>query len=415
MRIAIIGCGTAGAASALLLSRDGHDVTVFERVAEPRPVGAGIMMQPSGLMVLSALGCVEPVLARGARVDRLLAETPSGARVLDLAYAALGSDLYGVGLHRGVLFDTLLSAVRASSATLACGVGISRVVFGPGSTRVLVTDAAERIGPFELVVVCDGARSHVRDAMHDVAKRVERYPWGALWFVGSDREGQYEGVLHQKVRGTRAMVGMLPTGLGPDGHDVRHTSLFFSVRGDEVERWRAGGVDTWKQHVRTIAPEAEALLAQIDAFDQLTFATYFDVTMPRWHAPGVVFLGDAAHATSPQLGQGCNLALCDAEALAVALRSSARVGEALERYSADRRAHLDFYQLATRWLTPFFQSDLTPLAWVRDALMRRAGWLRYAEREMVRSMCGTKTGIFSGSMRTEMPAKAPVEAPTSLT
>jgi hypothetical protein len=94
---------------------------------------------------------------------------------------------------------------------------------------------------------------------------------------------------------------------------------------------------------------------------------------------------------------------------------SVPVGEALERYSADRRAHLDFYQLATRWLTPFFQSDLTPLAWVRDALMRRAGWLRYAEREMVRSMCGTKTGIFSGSMRTEMPAKAPVEAPTSLT
>jgi NADPH-dependent 2,4-dienoyl-CoA reductase/sulfur reductase-like enzyme len=52
LRVAVIGCGTTGAATALFLSRAGHAVTVLERVPEPGPVGAGIMMQPSGLLVV---------------------------------------------------------------------------------------------------------------------------------------------------------------------------------------------------------------------------------------------------------------------------------------------------------------------------------------------------------------------------
>jgi 2-polyprenyl-6-methoxyphenol hydroxylase-like FAD-dependent oxidoreductase len=128
--------------------------------------------------------------------------------------------------------------------------------------------------------------------------------------------------------------------------------------------------------------------------------------MPRWHTHRVAFLGDAAHATSPQLGQGCNLALCDAAALADAVLAEPTVEQALERFTTARRAHLEFYQLATRWLTPFFQSNLAPLGWVRDALMGPASRLAFVRREMVRSMAGTKTGIFTGSRETRMPALA---------
>src|SRR4029077_14505030 len=110
----------------------------------------------------------------------------------------------------------------------------------------------------------------------------------------------------------------------------------------------------------------------------LTLASYYDVSMPRWHASlrsrgaGLVLLGDCAHATSPQLGQGCNLALCDAAALADALAETSGaptdVAAALDAYTHARRAHLDFYQLATRALTPVFQSDYTPLGFARDYL-----------------------------------------------
>jgi 2-polyprenyl-6-methoxyphenol hydroxylase-like FAD-dependent oxidoreductase len=199
------------------------------------------------------------------------------------------------------------------------------------------------------------------------------------------------------------MIGLLPTGLGPGRGDVPLVSLFASVRADAVEGLRARGLDAWKDEVRELAPSAAPVLEQIHGFEQLTFAAYHDVTMPRWHAHRVVLLGDAAHATSPQLGQGCNLALVDAEALADAVEAAPSVEAALEAYTAARRAHLAYYQLATRWLTPLFQSEADWLGALRDLAFRPASAIPFVEREMVRSMAGTKTGLLWGSRETRMP------------
>jgi 2-polyprenyl-6-methoxyphenol hydroxylase-like FAD-dependent oxidoreductase len=174
--------------------------------------------------------------------------------------------------------------------------------------------------------------------------------------------------------------------------------------------------------VCTLVPSAEGVLAQIDDFRALTFASYYDVVLPRWHEGRVVFLGDAAHATSPQLGQGCNLALCDAADLADAFSAvgAPSVEDALARYTAARREHLAYYQLATRWLTPFFQSDLDLAGVLRDALFPLVSRVPFVRREMVRSMAGTKTGILWGSRETRMPRDAALvgddegEAPTAL-
>jgi 2-polyprenyl-6-methoxyphenol hydroxylase-like FAD-dependent oxidoreductase len=393
LRIAVIGAGTAGSASAILLSRAGHSVTVFERVPEPGPVGAGIMMQPSGLGVLEAMGLADAILSRGAKVDRLVCDTRTGRSVLDLHYDALGNGLHGVGLHRGVLFETLFSALRRSTASLLCGVGVERIrVRGD---RVAVRDDEGRVhDDFDLALVCDGARSRVRDSLRDLSCVVRPYPWGALWFIARDDGRAFGGRLHQLVDGTRRMVGTLPTGLGPGGRPGQLVSLFVSTRADDVERVRASGLAAWKRDVLDVAPATEPLLDQIDDLSQLTFASYFDVVMPRWHVHRVALLGDAAHATSPQLGQGCNLALCDAAALAKAVDEEDTVERALSSFTAARRDHLGFYQLATRWLTPFFQSDLHPLAWVRDNFMGISCRLPFVRREMVRAMAGTKTGIF---------------------
>jgi 2-polyprenyl-6-methoxyphenol hydroxylase-like FAD-dependent oxidoreductase len=403
MRVAVIGSGTACAACALFLARSGHDVTVFERVAEPAAVGAGIMMQPSGLLVLERLGLAARVLERGARVDRLVCDTAEGKRLLDLRYAALGEGLYGVGLHRGVLFETLYGALRSSGARVLCGVSIDRIRAAPRGRIALVDDAGRRHEPFDLAAICDGARSRVRDTLPVLAKTVRQFPWGALWFIGRDPRQRHAGRLHQIVRGARRMVGLLPTGLGPTGGDSPLVSLFFSIRGDRVDEVRAQGAEAWKADVRELAPDAEGVLDQMEDMGQLTFASYYDVTMPRWHGHRVAVLGDAAHATSPQLGQGCNLALCDAAALADALTAEATIEAGLARYTATRRAHLAFYQFATRSLTPFFQSDSQALGVVRDVVMGPVSKLGFVGREMVRTMAGTKTGILSGSMETRMP------------
>jgi 2-polyprenyl-6-methoxyphenol hydroxylase-like FAD-dependent oxidoreductase len=406
LRVGIVGCGTAGAAADLFLSRAGHDVTLFERVPEPGPVGAGIMMQPSGLLVLERLGLAERILTRGARVDRLVCETTAGARLLDLEYAVLGEGLFGVGLHRGVLFETLYAALRASAVHLRLGVEIVRARPPRRGQTPLVDEGGAEHGPFDLVVVCDGARSRVRDAMVHLTRTVTPYPWGALWFIGEDRDERHAGRLYQRVRGARRMVGLLPTGLGPGDGKAPLVSLFVSTRAADVDAVRARGLAAWKDAVRAISPDAEAVLDQIDDFDALTFAAYYDVVLPRWHARGVAILGDAAHATSPQLGQGCNLALCDAAALADAVDAEPTVDRALERYTASRRDHLAFYQLATRWLTPLFQSDAEMLGLARDLVFPLAARLGFAQREMVRSMAGTKTGLLFGSRETRMPKRS---------
>ena len=108
LRIAIVGYGTAGQAAAVLLARDGHRIDVFERAPEPGPVGAGFLLQPSGLQVLWRMGLLAQVLAHGARVDRLYGETPCGRAVMDMRYAGLDARLYGVGLQRGALFLSLI-------------------------------------------------------------------------------------------------------------------------------------------------------------------------------------------------------------------------------------------------------------------------------------------------------------------
>ncbi len=191
LHVAVVGCGTAGAAAALLLARSGHSVTLFERVPDPGPVGAGIMMQPSGLLVLERLGLADRVLARGAKVDRLFCETSAGRPVLDLRYDALGHGLYGVGLHRGVLFETLFGALAESHVRVRCGVAIDRVHTLRYEKAALTTSAGEVFGPFDLVAICDGARSRLRDGMPSLAKTVKAYPWGALWFIGEDREDRH--------------------------------------------------------------------------------------------------------------------------------------------------------------------------------------------------------------------------------
>ena len=109
------------------------------------------------------------------------------------------------------------------------------------------------------------------------------------------------------------------------------------------------------------APHAAPLLEQITRHDQLAVAAYHDVRMPRWHGDRVAVLGDAGHALSPQLGQGVNLALMDAAQLAASLETGKPLADALAHFSEHRRKHLGFYQLTTRSMTPFFQSDTVML------------------------------------------------------
>jgi 2-polyprenyl-6-methoxyphenol hydroxylase-like FAD-dependent oxidoreductase len=395
--VGVIGCGTAGPAAALLLARRGHAVTVYERFEVPRAIGAGIILQPTGQAVLRSLGLLDPVLAKGARLDGLHVRHPGGGSLLELRYRDLGDGLFGLGLHRGVLFEALYGALeREPGVRLRLGVTCEGLAREPGARFSVVDDAGRVHGPHDLVVVADGARSRLRDDT-GLVRRDTPYPWGALWFVARDEGRLFERELHQVVEGTHTMLGLLPTGRGPSGgelpSDVPLVSLYWSLRCDSLPEVRARRLPAFRDRVLALEPRAEGVLDQLDDIDQLLFSQYHDVVLSPWNTRAVVHLGDAAHAMSPQLGQGANLALWDARELARALDAEpVDLVRALDRYSRARRGHLGYYQWVTRLLTPFFQSDHEALGVLRDRCMPLASKVGLTRQAMLMGMSGTADG-----------------------
>ena len=387
LHIAIVGYGTAGQAAALLLARDGHRVEVFERAPEPGPVGAGFLLQPTGLQVLWELGLLPDVLAHGRRVNRLYGETPCGRAVMDMRYSGLDARLFGLGMQRGALF-TLLADAWAGQGVLHPGHAIDAI---SDDTRRIRDRHGRWSGPFDLVVAADGSASRLRGATGAV-KREAVYPWGALWRLVPQGEWAWGDELRQRYVAARKMIGLLPVGTRP-GDDTPRLSFFWSLPVADFEGWRARGVPAWRDEIARLWPEADARLADTVAPEQLARASYRDVTLRRWHRDRLVVLGDAAHGMSPQLGQGVNMALMDAMALRDALRLQADVASALQAYQRQRQAHVGVYQFWSRWLTPIFQSDLDWVARARDLAFLPAGRLPGGRGHMLRVLSGTQHGF----------------------
>lgn len=405
--IGIVGAGFAGAAAALFLAERGHRVTLYEEAEKPAPVGAGILMQPSGLSVLADLGLLQGALERGSRVEGLVCTTASGRKVLDLSYRDLFADWYGLGMHRGALFELLHGQLPLRGVTLVTGASVQSSRLTRRGIRAL--GAGEReLGEHQLLVVADGARSALRSAMPEA--RATPYPWGALWFVGKDPERIFDGSLQQVAEDTRSLLGFLPCGLGPrQRNETPLVSLFWSVPVTALNR-RDFELSSWKERVLALEPRAESLLEQIQDAEQLLPASYFDVVLPRFHAERMVFIGDAAHATSPQLGQGTNLALEDARVLAACVSSSSDLAGGLARFSSSRLAHVRYYQRTSWALTPFFQSDLPALASLRDAFMGHFCRFSPTRRLMLKTLAGVQRSVFGSTL-----PLAPIRARLSVT
>lgn len=362
--IAIAGCGPAGLATALLLHRDGHRVTLFDRFDTPRPIGSGLMIQPTGLAVLRALGLDAQILAHGARIERLVGE--AGARtVLDVRYAALpGRARFGIGIHRASLFAILHAAVVAEGIAVQTGRAVAASTVGADSRRSLVFAGGGGAGPFDLLVDALGTRTPL------AAPTGRDLAYGALWATLEwPADAGFDGAaLAQRYRAASVMAGVLPIGTSPDD-PLRKTAFFWSLRADRLAAWQARGLATWKAEVADLWPATAVLLDQIDAPEQLTFARYAHRTVSAPVEAGMIQIGDAWHSASPQLGQGANMALLDAYALALALRRHREVAPALDHAVALRRRHVRVYQAMTALFTPVYQSDGRVLPFVRDRLV----------------------------------------------
>ena len=167
------------------------------------------------------------------------------------------------------------------------------------------------------------------------------------------------------------MIGVLPVNRQTLRGDPK-VAFFWSIKREDVALVRETGINAWKRRVRDLWPETDVLLDQINSFDDLTFAAYGHHTLAAPADDRLFHVGDSYHATSPQLGQGANMALLDAAALGAALQNGGDLRDAARAYKRMRHSHVRTYQALSSWLTPFYQSDSATIAIARDTLVATA-------------------------------------------
>jgi 2-polyprenyl-6-methoxyphenol hydroxylase-like FAD-dependent oxidoreductase len=195
------------------------------------------------------------------------------------------------------------------------------------------------------------------------------------------------------------MIGVLPIGRRQaDG--IAEAAFFWSLRVDDYDTWLHAGLAAWKGRIAALWPATEAFLDSIEGPGQMTLARYGHHMLARPFGERMVAIGDAFHAANPKLGQGANMALLNARALAAALRSTADLQSALVLYSRQRRRQMVYYQALSRGFTPFYQSDSRLLPPLRDFVIAPATRLPSVRRLVAASVAGLVLAPATGNSRT---------------
>ena len=241
-------------------------------------------MQPSGQLVPERLGLLDEIAADSEPIERLVARTRRGRLVLDLPYAAAGSGLRALGVHRSTLHAALVRLADNAGVAVEPGCHVTGT-----AGDALVLAAGERRGPFDVIVVADGSASTLRNIDGLVRFRHD-YAYGALWTIG--RTSSVSGRLEQAVHGSRELIGLLPLGGG-------RCNFFASVRLDRLDAIRAAGFDRWRSGVVDLLPAADEVISHVRGFDDLSVTGYRHVQLRRPFsgrpsAGWTVLIGDAA-------------------------------------------------------------------------------------------------------------------------
>ena len=198
-------------------------------------------------------------------VRRIDGRTARGRIVLDLAYR----DRFGLGVHRAVLFEALWSALASDGIPVETAFPVEALRFEPSG--VLAIGPVGTRGPFDLVVVADGARSSLRRRLGLATKDVG-YPYAALWSIVPDPDGLAADTLTQTYDGTRVTLGFLPTG-------ERQASVFWATRTRSLDRMLFDGPEAFVARARPYAGDLLPLLERVPAAGMLA-ARYRDVVVP---------------------------------------------------------------------------------------------------------------------------------------
>ncbi|WP_295818247.1 FAD-dependent urate hydroxylase HpxO [uncultured Microbacterium sp.] len=362
MKVIVVGAGVGGTSAGIALQRLGHEVVIYDQMRENRPVGAALSLWSNGVKVLNWLGLGAEVAALGGDMaDMVYLDGHTGETMCDFSLAPVttqtGQKPYPVA--RADLQALLMERFGLDGIHL----GKKLTGIADDGTRVTATFADGTTDTADMLIGADGARSIVRDYVQpEGAPPIAREYSGYTNFNGlvpvSETIGRATAWTTYVAEGKRAAVMPIAGDRFYFWFDIPQPSGLAYDRGDLAPLREAFG--DW-------APGVQELLAAVDPAASLNRVEIWDITpFDTWTKGRVAILGDAAHNTSPDIGQGACSALEDAFALSIAFATNTlSVADTLRRYAAMRVERAGELVLRARkrgWETHAFDPAVTD-AW----------------------------------------------------
>jgi 2-polyprenyl-6-methoxyphenol hydroxylase-like FAD-dependent oxidoreductase len=319
VRCCIAGGGPAGMMLGLLLARAGVEVLVLEKHADFLRDFRGDTIHPSTLEVMHELGLLEDLLKLPHQKAPRINGQVGGLALTVADFTHLPTrcrfiafmpqwDFLNFLAERGARYSTFRLRMRADVTGLieeaGCVVGLHATTSdGPLEVRA------------SLVVGADGRHSVVR-ARADLKVEELGAPMDVLWFRLPRRPGDPEAPMGRFEMG-RIFI-MLNQG--------EHWQCGFVIPKGSLEQLQERGLPAFRDSVAQLAPFVAARVGHLQDWETIKLLTVRVDRLPQWYRPGLLCIGDAAHAMSPVGGVGINLAIQDAVAAANLLAVPLRVG-----------------------------------------------------------------------------------------
>ncbi|MEO6598682.1 MAG: FAD-dependent monooxygenase [Polyangiaceae bacterium] len=353
--VLIAGAGIGGLALGCALQRAGIEFEIFERTSTLRESGAGILVQAGAMQALRHIGLDSQVANRGHDLQSGTGKNMAGTVLSTTRLDGLPAPT--VAIHRGVLQSTFLGILEKSRVHTAKAIaGFEQDQSG---VRLLFEDGTHSSSG-ALLIGADGLRSAVRRQL--LGDEEPRYAGYTSWRGIAALAGLTPAHEILEIWGRGLRFGIVP--LGPD--ETYWFAVANSVAGEVDIDSRAVVLERFTQF-----SDAVLALVQGTPSDRILRTDIQDRKPVRsWSSGRVALLGDAAHPTTPNLGQGGGMAIEDAVVLAHCLSSRMGVADALAAYEARRVARTTVIVNASWQFGRLAQLDGRVSCWLRDLALR---------------------------------------------